>query len=160
PGARSLLFIHGLASSTATFSDFSKSAKKYGIQVLTFDYPNDGPLKDSGQRLAQDLSRLSERYPKFRVAIVAHSMGGLVARHALQMVAPRPGCVSDLFTLGTPHGGSQLAKYQPLLEFFEGLTAPKGRPGLLRQGLGDAGFDLLPDSSFLRELLAGRRPNT
>ncbi len=41
-----------------------------------------------------------------RVNLVAHSMGGLICRSALQRYLPEPATVvSKLFTIGTPHGG-------------------------------------------------------
>ncbi len=50
-----------------------------------------------------------------RFSIVAHSMGGLVARRYL---ADHPGAVTGLVTLGTPHSGSPLAKEGRWLGFF------------------------------------------
>jgi pimeloyl-ACP methyl ester carboxylesterase len=41
-----------------------------------------------------------------RVSLVAHSMGGLICRSALQRYLAQPATVvSKLFTIGTPHGG-------------------------------------------------------
>lgn len=44
----------------------------------------------------------------FRVYLVAHSMGGLIARCYLQTVAGRDHPVDKVFTYGTPHGGIDL----------------------------------------------------
>jgi triacylglycerol lipase len=52
-------------------------------------------------------------------SIIAHSMGGLVARRYL---ADHPGVVTGLVTLGTPHGGSPLAKDARWLGFFAHAT--------------------------------------
>jgi pimeloyl-ACP methyl ester carboxylesterase len=38
-----------------------------------------------------------------RAVIVAHSMGGMVARAALLMTSYAPGSVDTIITLGTPH---------------------------------------------------------
>lgn len=48
---------------------------------------------------------------RFKVYVVAHSMGGLVARCYLQAIAPKRGIahpVDKLYTYGTPHGGIDL----------------------------------------------------
>lgn len=44
----------------------------------------------------------------FRVYLVAHSMGGLIARCYLQTVAGKDHPVDKVFTYGTPHGGIDL----------------------------------------------------
>jgi pimeloyl-ACP methyl ester carboxylesterase len=51
--------------------------------------------------------------------IIAHSMGGLVARHYIATHAYR---VAGLVTLGTPHLGSQLANNFEWAGFFVGAT--------------------------------------
>lgn len=50
----------------------------------------------------------TQRRADFRVYLVAHSMGGLVARCYLQLVAPNvqdPVAVDKVYTYATPHGG-------------------------------------------------------
>ena len=75
------------------------------FKALVFDYPNDGPIAWSGDRLSDDLKALSAPNPGLRMVIVAHSMGGLVSRYCLETPGKQPSCVTDLFTLGTPHHG-------------------------------------------------------
>ncbi len=157
PGARSVLFIHGLASSSATFASFATVAKEHHVQVLTFDYLGDGAIKEAGERLAADLTKLEHGYPDLRIVIVAHSMGGLVARYALEVAPPHPTCVTDLFTLGTPHQGSRMAKYQPAVEFIESLAGSPPSGGLWRRGFGEAGLDLLPGSELLQVIQSSPR---
>ena len=118
PEARTILLIHGVESNANAMSELSRACHNWGVQVLTFDYPNDGPLATSGERLNEDLRKLSAKHSRFQVVIVAHSMGGLVARYCLERPGKKPGCVTDLFTLGTPHRGSRLAGAQPWLELL------------------------------------------
>ncbi len=47
------------------------------------------------------------------VVIVAHSMGGLVARAALRLIGP--GVIGRIVTLGTPHHGTAIACRVPLV---------------------------------------------
>ncbi len=160
PAARSILLIHGLESDDETWSGMSRAFRRNGIQVLTFDYPNDGPITWSGDRLSEELGALGRKHPELRVIIVAHSMGGLVTRYALETPGKNPGCVTELFTLGTPHAGSVLAGGQKWLELaFEGVPTKKSDWKTLRDGTGEASVDLRPGSSFLKELNARPRPD-
>jgi pimeloyl-ACP methyl ester carboxylesterase len=64
-----------------------------------------------------------------RVVLVAHSMGGLIARCMMQKVAPEKGVsakdlVAKLFTYGTPHGG--IVFQSGALNWFEDVIGPAG----------------------------------
>lgn len=69
------------------------------------------PVSDNGALLADLLSEVVAAWPVRveRIAIVGHSMGGLVARAALARGDAWTTRVSDLVTLGTPHLGAPLA---------------------------------------------------
>jgi pimeloyl-ACP methyl ester carboxylesterase len=73
------------------------------------------PLRENGAALASLMQHLVEAWPTevTRVALVGHSMGGLVMRAggAVATEAERPWTelVSDVVTLGTPHLGSPIA---------------------------------------------------
>ena len=58
----------------------------------------------------RDLTVLKTGHPKPPVNIVAHSMGGLIVREAVQVTLPGLGrsasdCINKIVTLGTPHRG-------------------------------------------------------
>jgi hypothetical protein len=73
-------------------------------------------LRDNGAAVAALLQRLVDRWPVpvTRVALVGHSMGGLVLRAAgavaTDAAAPWTDLVSDVVTLGTPHLGAPAAR--------------------------------------------------
>ncbi len=74
------------------------------------------PLRENGVALASLLDRLVEQWPLpvERIALVGHSMGGLVMRAAAAVVAGEEPqawtrLVTDVVTLGTPHLGAPLA---------------------------------------------------
>ncbi len=159
PQRRTLLLVHGLESGLDELGPFRQACQSVGVQVLTFDYPNDGPVAWSGDKLSEELTALAGQHRGLKVAIVAHSMGGLVSRYCLETPGKNPGCVSDLFTLGTPHQGSELAVTQMWAELifnFAGLTP--GKDAILLDGLGEAADDLKPSSEFLKRLNRQRRP--
>lgn len=161
PGIHTILLVHGLESHADELGRFQQACRNWGVQTLVFDYPNDGPIAWSGDRVSEDLKALSEKHPELRVAIVAHSMGGLVSRYCLETPGKQPSCVTDLFTLGTPHGGTALSEIQPWMElYFEAFSKNVPRWGTLQDGLGEAADDLLPGNEFLKTLNGRQWPPT
>ncbi|GAB4334325.1 MAG: hypothetical protein Kow0089_03470 [Desulfobulbaceae bacterium] len=70
--------------------------------------------------MASRIDELEKRYGlRTPFSIIAHSMGGLVAR---RYIAEHPGEVADLVTLGTPHHGSPLAESFQWMGFFLSAT--------------------------------------
>lgn len=67
---------------------------------------------------------LGPRNRDYRVILIAHSMGGLVARCLIQNLLPDPKrWIHRLVTIGTPHGGIELSAVPDILEE---LVAGKG----------------------------------
>lgn len=160
PRRHAVLLIHGLEASHHDLQPLAHAFRTWGVQVLLYDYPNDESIRISGRQLRSQLIDLERQHPGLRLAVVAHSMGGLVARYALESASPSPPVVTDLFTLGTPHQGSQLAIGQPWLEV---IMEPDWMQILnplsdMQDGRGEAAAELLPGSSFLRELNSKPHP--
>ena len=159
PHRHTVAVIHGLESSPAQFTGLAYGLRKQGVQVLLFDYPNDGPIALAGDRLSQDLKHLATKYPDLRLVIVGHSMGGLVARYCVEMPGKNPGCITDLIMLGTPNRGSRMAIAQPWLEDISCLFLHlPGKWTTINDGQGQAAEDLLPGSAFLTQLNGQRKP--
>jgi pimeloyl-ACP methyl ester carboxylesterase len=78
-------------------------AAGYTVHCFAYDWRRD--ITESAAALARQMSSESAR----DLSIVAHSMGGLVARIALNSSAGTR--IQRLITLGTPHGGS----YAPVM---------------------------------------------
>ena len=74
--------------------------RAHGFAAEFHDYDWRLPVAESGRVLAERLRMLQPA----RVALVAHSMGGLVSRAALML--PGTGHVERLVLLGTPNSGS------------------------------------------------------
>jgi pimeloyl-ACP methyl ester carboxylesterase len=155
---RTIVLTHGLEGGSTSLRPMQLAFERSGVQVVIYDFPNDGPIAWSGDRLSKELIDLATRYPSLRLVVVAHSMGGLVARYALETPGKNPGCVADLFLLGTPNQGSRLSGAQPWLEFLlDVLPRPLRLADALTDGLGEAADDLLPGSRFLTALNARER---
>ena len=72
-------------------------------------------LRENGVALASLLQDLVDRWPvgATRIALVGHSMGGLIVRAAGAVAGPTDAwtdLVSDVVTLGTPHLGAPVAR--------------------------------------------------
>ncbi|HUY34052.1 MAG TPA: alpha/beta fold hydrolase [Pirellulales bacterium] len=159
PGRRTMLLVHGLDADATDLKPFAKACRDTDIQALSFDYPNDSPIAWCGDRLRSELEDLCKRHPRLKLVIVAHSMGGLAARYALETGDHAPRCVTDLFMLGTPNQGSHLAGAHEWIELLRALPSGTLFSGEnLRDGLGEAAVDLRPGSQFFKTLAAGRRP--
>jgi pimeloyl-ACP methyl ester carboxylesterase len=94
-------------------------------------------------------------------AIVAHSMGALVARSYVEDPTSAVDEFATLILVAPVNQGSSLAKAQTFLQLLNGVQAVQSKKTTealahLGDGLGEAAQDLTPGSSFLTEL--NRRP--
>ncbi len=153
-----VLLIHGMNSNLASLSGLSREFARQGIQVCSFDYPSNGPIAWSGNRLSDELKIFASENHGAKIAIAAHSMGGLVARYCLETPDHNPGCVTDLFLLGTPNHGSRLAAASDLYRLICQLSS-LGRDMSISDGLSEAAEDVATDSAFLQSLNRHSRPN-
>jgi pimeloyl-ACP methyl ester carboxylesterase len=86
PGAKPLVLVHGI---NADFADLQPIVDRFRNdperQILVYAYDDQGRYTDdNGVDLARELSRFRSRYPwSGQLDIVAHSMGGILTRRAL-----------------------------------------------------------------------------
>ena len=119
-----VVFLHGLAEpDTAWWSQAQERGGCYGDRLAEQGWTpvylraNTGlPIAENGVALAALLDDLVASWPTAvrRIALVGHSMGGLVVRAACAVStdAARPwtDLVTDVVTLGTPHLGAPLER--------------------------------------------------
>jgi pimeloyl-ACP methyl ester carboxylesterase len=96
-----------LGAMNYTYLKLTLSLRDAGFDAVLLDYDWRRDVATLGRSLAERIAADGHE----NVALVGHSMGGLVARAALTHAAS--GQVSQLITLGTPHSGS-LAAIQAL----------------------------------------------
>ncbi|MHC1753235.1 esterase/lipase family protein [Humidesulfovibrio sp.] len=125
-----VILVHGLYHNPAAWFVLRVRLARMGFaEVRCFGYASFGR---SFEAIAADLAELllavGKEAPGGRVALVGHSLGGLLIRAACAdaRVACGKGCrVAGVVTLGTPHGGSTLAGMLGLGRLARGL-APGG----------------------------------
>lgn len=137
--ARTLVFLHGLGANRGGLLPMQAWLRACGHRrQIAFRYRSAGRGGRSIEAIARRLKALLDTEVQGgRIDLVAHSMGGLVARTYLQMLGGARR-VDRLVTLGTPHHGSHAATFIPTR--------------LVRQ--------LLPESAFVRRLNAQPAPES
>ena len=134
-----VLLVHGYVCNRGYWTKLSRLLARAGIAHDAVDLePIGASIDDVVPQVEQALARLCSRTGSGRAIIVAHSMGGLVARAWLR----RHGAarVAKIITIGTPHHGTALAR----------LAAGTNARQMSR--IGDA------PSAWLARLAAGETP--
>jgi hypothetical protein len=123
---RLVVFLHGLCENESYWNlHRDRTGTTYGEALAgrgwtpVFLRANTGlPLRENGVAMSAFLQRLVDAWPVpvTRIALVGHSLGGLVMRAAGAVAAEPPASgsdwnelVSDVVTLGTPHLGAPIA---------------------------------------------------
>ena len=140
--ARPVVFVHGLCESDAAWSIraaerggtyATRVLPEVGATAVTIRYNTGLRVSENGRRLAALLEALVDAWPVpiERLALVGHSMGGLVIRsagHAGTEGGHRwPALVDTTISLGTPHLGAPLAQAAHLATWALDAV-PESRP--------------------------------
>ena len=124
-GGRVVVFLHGLMETEFSWrvgagpngeTYATRLRRDLGCTPVEVRYNSGRHISENGLSLADLLSKLVGRWPAEveSIALVGHSMGGLVARSACHQGAERGdnwvGLVRHVISLGTPHLGAPLAQ--------------------------------------------------
>ena len=124
-----VLLIHGYLCNRGAWWWLRRRLRTRGIAAATITLdPPLGGIDGFVDQLRARIEALRTETGADRIALVGHSMGGLVARAYLR--AHGPDRVAGLVTLGSPHHGTRLAHY----------------------GLGANARDMEPDSAWMRAM--------
>ncbi|MCA9175883.1 MAG: alpha/beta hydrolase [Planctomycetales bacterium] len=154
------ILVHGYTSSPAHLAPLRDKLREAGVVTGTFGYPNDGPIAVSGKQLADALADLHRRAPKRKVQLVAHSMGGLVSRVALELHDRElTKSVARLITIGTPHRGTALARFPVSIDAWEAIVDKRDNQwtDYILDGLNESRLDLRPESELIQQLESASR---
>jgi len=165
-----VILVHGLDDPGKVWMNLAPVLLKEGFSVWIMTYPNDQPRTESAQFFLKHL-KSHNASGTGSISIVAHSMGGLVAREMLTdpslSYAERTDkgelpAIEQLIMVGTPNHGSGLAQFRIFTEFRDQLrNLFKGNYHWLQgiiDGAGEAGIDLIPGSKFLVSLNSRPHP--
>ena len=110
-----ILLVHGMADNRSTFLLLRRALLRRGFgRVHTVNYsPFTTDVRTAARSLGRAVESLCEQTGYERVHVVAHSLGGMVARYLVQRLGG-DARVHTLVTLGTPHGGTRSARLLPL----------------------------------------------
>ena len=110
-----VLFVHGYGGSPRDFSSLIADLDTTRFQAWVYSYPSGLRLPVLTEHLQWSLSQLRARLAFDCVSIVAHSMGGLVARGFIQRNALtlQPQCIPLFVSISTPWQGSRAARWAP-----------------------------------------------
>ncbi|NOY41756.1 MAG: alpha/beta hydrolase [Planctomycetes bacterium] len=153
-----VVLIHGYNSGLENNSELLSVIRKAGFPCAGFAYPNDFYVEDSAQRLSRELRAFKQQHKNRRLALVTHSMGGLVALECLENKQLDPGNVERLIMIAPPTQGTLLAQVAIATDVWEHWLGRKnGTPWTrwhdsVADGLGEAADDLVPGSPFLNQL--------
>lgn len=146
PEKTPVLFIHGAGGTPQSWAPIIQRMDRGTFQPWLFYYPSGLYLDDATELLGQALSHMSLTHPFNQLIMVAHSMGGMIARAAMNNVILK-GRADEfpvlLLTLSTPWGGHQAAQnaidYSPI-------------------GMVPSWIDLAPESPFQKKLFETHLP--
>lgn len=144
PSKTPVLFVYGAAGQARNWRPLFEGIDRTRFQPWFFSYPTGMPLELSAGALSASIRQLQETLRFRRLFVVAHSMGGLVARGALQKTLERGG--------------------QDYLALFVSISTPWGGHRAAAQGVAHAPAvvpswrDMVPESDFNRKLFAQPLP--
>ena len=123
PNQRPVLFVHGVIHNRSAFFPMKRVLREMGFtNLFGMNYSTrHGSLTGMIEDIANRVESILEKTHSKQIDIVAHSLGGLIARHYMSVGAGR-GQVKQLITLGSAHKGTSAS---PLLKLFLGGSLSK-----------------------------------
>jgi pimeloyl-ACP methyl ester carboxylesterase len=126
PKARVAVMVHGLGETERCWTrngneSLSRALEADGFSVLPVRYNTGRSVSDNGSDLADLIEAVCLVWPApiEEVALIGHSMGGLVAREAILAAMSREhrwaGRIDHLVAIATPHFGSLIEKSIPFI---------------------------------------------
>lgn len=139
-----VLFVYGIGGSPQDWRTILEKMDRKKYQPWFYQYPSGFHLDKSANALASSLILLKQRYGFERMDVVAHSMGGLVARGAIQRAAnlAQTNFVAHFISISTPWDGHEAAK---LGVKYMDYPVPSWR-------------DMVPGSAYLKKILSKPLP--
>jgi len=144
PARQPVLFVHGVSGSPRQFRSLIAALEKNKYQPWVVYYPSGFSISLTGDYLKTIIDEMHSRYKFDNLAVIAHSMGGLVTRSMLTSYgsSTKGFSVKTYITISTPWGGHSAAEM--------GL---KYAPAVI-----PVWHDMVPGSPFLKDVFAKTLP--
>ncbi|MFG0254087.1 MAG: lipase family alpha/beta hydrolase [Rhodopirellula sp. JB053] len=154
-----VLFLHGFHGTTESFQAIRDHFREEGLRTGCIHYDDHVSVATSAEKVASLVKSEFANDASVRLALVGHSMGGLVAREWVENPALTSPSITHLITVGTPHGGSEWAEVTPLPDLLVNgrFTTDTVLGVLTDRSTTPSAMDLRPDSAFLTELASRPR---
>jgi pimeloyl-ACP methyl ester carboxylesterase len=138
-----VLLVHGYGANKSNWLFLSRYLSSAGFRrVHALNYnPLTADIPTLAARCAERAEELKEHFGVDRVHVVGHSLGGIIARYAVQLLDLEG--VGVCVTIASPHGGVRLAQYGSPMAAVSPLAT---------------GLQLRPQSSVMRALRTVVRP--
>jgi pimeloyl-ACP methyl ester carboxylesterase len=133
-----VLFVHGINDSPARFSYLIEHLDRSRFQPWFYSYPSDAHLATVADDLHETVLTIRRIYPFRSMAIVGHSMGGLVSRGFIlrQEQSSPTGDIPLFVSISTPWDGHAAA----------------ARGVRFAPNVANAWYDMTPGSDYLKSL--------
>jgi pimeloyl-ACP methyl ester carboxylesterase len=144
PDKLPVVFVYGISGSPQDWRPMLESLDTTKVQPWFYHYPGGMRCERSANGLVSAILRLKQQYQFPKLAIVGHSMGGIVTYGAIQRVVEQAGSnfISTYVSISVPWGGHEAAaKGVQRLNY----PVPSWR-------------DMEPGSNYLRSLLSRPLP--
>ncbi|MGE0551477.1 MAG: esterase/lipase family protein [Kofleriaceae bacterium] len=137
-GPRPVIVLHGYAMNRANFVPLAYRLSRAGLgPIYGFEYWTFGRTAAAARQLGWFVDRVRSETGSETVDLIGHSMGGMVARYYVSLIGG-DGLVKNLVTIGSPHGGTDLAGF----------------------GIGHSARELMLGSNLLTRLAAAPAPKS
>ncbi len=141
-----VIFIHGMGGSGHNWLDIVEDLDTSRFQAWIVQYPSGMRLGLMSKAISDEITKLRVKHGFEKMAVIAHSMGGLVARGFINRnVAEDAGSAVRLFvTLSTPWAGHASAR-----------LGVENAPVIV-----PSWYDLVPNSAYIESLFASPLPES
>lgn len=144
PQRTPVLFVHGAVGSPQDFRSLIERLDRRRYQAWVFHYPSGAALDSMSHLLYWKLLNLQLRYRYNQLAVVAHSMGGLVVRDLLAKMGPELPAPRIFVSISTPWAGEPGAE-----------IGVRHAPAVV-----PSWHDMRPEGSFVARLFRQPLPST
>lgn len=142
-----VVLLHGLRGSAWNMKLYANIFAQDSMRVVNWGYPSrEKNIVEHAHDLVQQLKRLAAQRPGENIHFVAHSMGALVLRAAVNHPeCPSEARLSRVVLLAPPNNGAAWGRYLGKFKLVNKLTKDKAEAELMReQNFDHLGFFPLP----------------